>query len=180
LPEDDKEPLIREVSTKRAGEEEKKETKKGLPPFVLQQQPPAPPKRPEVPKVNPLLRQALDQPLTLVDCQYALNNLRERITRRLQELREEYGEQKVIPASEEIREMQATIDILTDHLTKGFTVQYTPPTQMRAAETEEDIFSRLNDFWALLDEFNPELKKKFGDFMGRLFDLFMEKVGEKR
>jgi len=187
LPEnEDKKPLIREVSSEDVGaraEEEKKvkhiKVKDGLPALPFKK-PPKPPSLPEVPGINPLVQQALDQPLTLADCQYILNNLRPRIVRRLEELRKEHGEQEVIPASENVREMQATIDILTDYLTKGFTVEYTPPTQMRAqAETEGDILSRLNDFWALLDRFNPELKKKFGDFLGGLFDLFMEKVGKR-
>jgi len=160
------------------GEEKRDETisppqdRRGLPAI-----PPALYERPTVPEINPKLREALAQPLTLADCQYTIYTIQKRIIEAFQKIQKEQPQQ-VVPASEAIREMQTAIDIMTEHMTKGFTVQYAPPVARdQNSQSEGSFLDRLDELWGLFDEVDPELKGKMGKTLGKLFDMLNEKLG---
>ena len=161
---DEKKPLIKEVSTHPPATD-----RKGFPIIPRTRH-----ERPPVPEINPKLREALAQPLTLADCQYAVNALKGHIVEGFERVRQESPEQ-VVPASESVREMQAAIDILTEHMTKGYTVQYKPPTAQEEGEGEG--FGGLGDLWHLFNEIDPELKGKITKTLGTLFDMLNDKLG---
>jgi len=166
--EGEEKPLIREVSTYPPPTDED-----GLPKV------PPPPRyeRPPVPEINPLLVQALNQDLTLADCQYIINALPDHIVRNYEKIRKERPQQ-VIPASQQVREMQAAIDMMIQQVTKGYTVPYTPPTTTSSEHEEEGL--SLNDLWELLNQINPELKEKAGKTIGKLFDMLNERLGAEK
>lgn len=159
------EPLIKEVSTHPPRDDKGRPT---LPASLYE--------RPPVPEINPMLREALAQPLTLADCQYAVNTLKNRIIERFQKLQKEKPAQ-VIPASQQVREMQAAIDVMSEYLTKGYTVDYQPPTANQKGGKEEGFLGNLDDLLGLFDQINPEVKDKMGKTLGKLFDMLNQKLG---
>lgn len=163
---EEKEPLIKEVSTFPPPKDDK-----GLPTI-----PPTLYERPAVPEINPKLREALAQPLTLADCQYAIDTITKRVVEAFEKIRKEQPQQ-VVPASEAIRKMQTAIDILTEYMTRGYTVQYTPPIQQQNPQSEGSFLEGLNELWDTFDRIDPELKGKMGKTLGKLFDMLNEKLG---
>jgi len=154
--------------------EEKKDkepqNKGGLPEI-----PPTLYERPAVPEINPKLREALNQPLTLADCQYAIDTVTKRVVEAFQKIQKEQPQQ-VVPASEAIRKMQTAIDIATEYMTRGYSVQYTPPKQ-QGSQSEGSFLEGLGELWDSFDKIDPELKGKMGKTLGKLFDMLNEKLG---
>jgi len=162
-------PLIREVSTHPPTDDKGRPT---LPASLVE--------RPPVPEINPKLREALSQPLTLADCQYAVNTLPHRIVEAFERVQKEKPAQ-VIPASESVREMQTAIDIMTEYMTKGYApspVEYTPPTDERT-QSGGSLVDELQNLWSLFSEIKPELRDEIENTAINLLRLFNEKLGGK-
>jgi len=151
--------------------EKEPQDKGGLPPI-----PPTLYERPTVPEINPKLREALNQPLTLADCQYAIDTITKRVVDAFEKIKKEQPQQ-VVPASEAIRKMQTAIDVMTEYMTRGYTVEYKPPTQEQGSESEGSFLGGLGELGDLIDKIDPDLKDKMGKTLGKLFDMLNEKLG---
>jgi len=153
--------------------EEKPRRFSGIP--TPPQRPPSPP----VPQINPKVKEFMEQPLTVVDCQFILANIKGRLEKKYKEIAEKASEQAIdkIIYDPALIEVQKDIQICEEVITRGYTVQYTPSTQQQNPQSEGSFLDRLDELWGLFDEIDPELKVKMGKTLGKLFDRLNEKMG---
>jgi len=133
---------------------------------------------PPVPQINPKVKEFMEQPLTVAECQYILSNIRGRLEKRYKEIAEKASEKAVnnIIFDPALKEVQEDILKCEEVITRGYNVQYTPPTQQNP-QSEGSFLEGLDDLWNLFDQIDPELKSKMGKTLGKLFDMLNEKLG---
>jgi len=143
-------------------------------------QPFQPPSQPPLPTITPLVKQALDQPLTPQDLQYIMSNLPQKIVQSAQ--RKAQASQTtpdVVLLNDPVyRELMDGFDRVEKMYTAGFTVQYTPPevleARRKAAEEGESVLEML---WNGLNELDPEIKEKITNIGTYLLGMLEKKLG---
>jgi len=143
--------------------------------------PPLRPPSPPVPQINPKVKEFMEQPLTVVDCQFILANMKGRLEKKFEEIAEKASEQGIekVVYDPALIEVQKDILKCEEVITQGYAVQYTPPVLrgQQNPQSEESILDRLDEMWSLFDQIDPELKGKMGKTLGKLFDMLNEKMG---
>lgn len=143
-------------------------------------QPFQPPPQPPLPTINPLVQQALDQPLTPQDLQYIMSNLPQKIVQSAQQKAQasQTTPDVVLLNNPVYRELMKGFDKVEKMYTEGFTVPYTPPevleAQKRKAEEGESVLEMI---WNGLNELDPELKEKVTNIGTYLLGMLEKKLG---